>query len=573
MATSIFSLFGEVFIDNDKANKAIDDTTKKGEGLGSKLGKGFAAVGKGAAILGGAAVAAGTALTGVALKTADTASTINDMSQRLGMSKTEYQEWDYVLKQNGVSIESMSTGMKTLTKNVSEMAAGSGKGAELLGKLGITLEDTKNLSQQEIFKKTVMALQEMPAGFEKARLAQQLFGKQGQEMLPMLNDTKGSVQGLMDKAHEMGMIMSDEAVTAGDNLGDTIDTLKGAAEGLFNQLGTALIPIVQQMATAILALMPTLQPIIDQMMPILANLLQTIAPVLLQLIQTLLPPLLDMALALMPLFQMIVEQVLPPILDLITQLLPYIVQIVEQLVPVLVELLNTLLPIIMPIIEAILPPLLQLLDAIITPLMKLLNVIMPPLTAVIRTLGGALRDNLTQAFKGLQPIIEAVKTHFTLLIDFVKNVFTGNWSAAWQNVKDIFANAFNGLKAVAKAPVNYVIRAINTMIRGLNGLKIPDWVPGLGGKSINLREIPLLAKGGIVSRAGSAIVGDAGPEVLNLPRGAEVRPLDKVGGGVTLQFNAPVTIVGNNGMQQFVRMIAEQLSLNEARYSRAGGIA
>lgn len=54
---------------------------------------------------------------------------------------------------------------------------------------------------------------------------------------------------------------------------------------------------------------------------------------------------------------------------------------------------------------------------------------------------------------------------------------------------------------------------------------MPDWIPGIGGKGINIPEIPLLAKGGNVISSGRAIVGEAGPELIDLPAGARVSPL------------------------------------------------
>src|SRR5690606_26310390 len=53
----------------------------------------------------------------------------------------------------------------------------------------------------------------------------------------------------------------------------------------------------------------------------------------------------------------------------------------------------------------------------------------------------------------------------------------------------------------------------------------PSWVPGLGGKGFSLPRLPMLAKGGDITRAGWAIVGEQGPEVLHMPRGAQVQPL------------------------------------------------
>lgn len=114
-------------------------------------------------------------------------------------------------------------------------------------------------------------------------------------------------------------------------------------------------------------------------------------------------------------------------------------------------------------------------------------------------------DNVTSIFNGV--------------IDFVRGVFTGNWERAWNGVVEIFSGVFGGIVDAAKIPVNAVAGILNGLIDAINGfnIDIPDWVPIFGGKkfSINIPKIPYLAKGGVV-RSGSAIVGEAGPELMTV---------------------------------------------------------
>ena len=145
-------------------------------------------------------------------------------------------------------------------------------------------------------------------------------------------------------------------------------------------------------------------------------------------------------------------------------------------------------------------------------------------------------------------IIDGVQDLFTGLIDFIKTNFTDKWEAAWEAVADVFEKVMNLLGDIVKAPINAIITAINFVIKGINALvdalnlfsiDIPDWVPGIGGKTFGfdldkIEEIPYLAKGGIVTR-GSAIVGEAGPELLTVAGGrAIVQPLNSGSGGTTL---------------------------------------
>ncbi len=137
----------------------------------------------------------------------------------------------------------------------------------------------------------------------------------------------------------------------------------------------------------------------------------------------------------------------------------------------------------------------------------------PVLGTIFQTVQGMVAPYID----GIKNAISSIKNVFTSLIDFVKNVFTGNWAGAWESVKNIFGNAFSALTGLVKAPLNAVISLINSAIGGLNKLhiSIPDWVPGLGGKEfgISIPQIPMLATGGIATQP--SICGEGGyPEYV-----------------------------------------------------------
>ena len=138
--------------------------------------------------------------------------------------------------------------------------------------------------------------------------------------------------------------------------------------------------------------------------------------------------------------------------------------------------------------------------------------------------GPVLGEVLNAFFANVKNIWDSIKMVFDGIIDFIRGVFTGDWERAWTGVKEIFGGIFNGLKAVAKAPLNAIIGMANMAISGINGVigglnKIPGVNIGEIGK------IPYLAKGGVLSR-GSAVVGEAGPELLTMSAGrAVVQPL------------------------------------------------
>ena len=142
----------------------------------------------------------------------------------------------------------------------------------------------------------------------------------------------------------------------------------------------------------------------------------------------------------------------------------------------------------------------------------------------------AFKDNVVQ-------IIDGVKTIFQGVIDFVTGVFTGDWERAWQGVQDIFRGIFEALEGIVKAPLNGVIFLLNKAIGFINmfisGINQVIGVINMLGAGIptipSIPEIAYLAKGGILE-AGSAVVGENGPELLSLLNGqARVTPLSSAG--------------------------------------------
>ena len=132
---------------------------------------------------------------------------------------------------------------------------------------------------------------------------------------------------------------------------------------------------------------------------------------------------------------------------------------------------------------------------------------------------------------------------------WIVGIFEGIGSTTndvFTNIGNFIRDTFNAIVGFVRGPVNAIISLINGMIDGLNGIKIkiPDWIPEWGGKTVgfNLAHIPMLADGGTLTTGGTVIVGEAGPEMLSLPRGASVTPLGRDGAaggaGKTIIYNA-----------------------------------
>lgn len=136
--------------------------------------------------------------------------------------------------------------------------------------------------------------------------------------------------------------------------------------------------------------------------------------------------------------------------------------------------------------------------------------------------------NAVKAFRDyVGPIINSVQVIFLGLTSFISGVFSGNWRRAWFGVRQIFEGIVSGLGAIFKAPLNFMIDGINKFLSSIGKIKIPDWVPGVGGKGFSIPKIPRLAKGGIVSASTIANIGEAGTEAV-IPLQRNTQGLDMI---------------------------------------------
>lgn len=132
---------------------------------------------------------------------------------------------------------------------------------------------------------------------------------------------------------------------------------------------------------------------------------------------------------------------------------------------------------------------------------------------------GIMGNVVNGLFAAVEAVWNSIRDTLNGVIDFVRGVFTGDWERAWNGVVEIFSGIFGGIVNAVRVPFRAVAGIINTIIDAVNSISIdiPDWVPVVGGAhfGLNIPHIPYLAEGGIVRR-GSAIVGEAGPELMTV---------------------------------------------------------
>lgn len=342
----------------------------------------------------------------------------------------------------------------------------------------------------------------------------------------------------------------------------------------------SLTPIITELFET---LVPPLMDLISQLLPPLMDLINAILPAVSSILSSLLPILISIVQAVLPTAVGILNVLLPPILQIVEMVLPLLLEILTPLLDLLPLMFVGLQPI-LDVLMAILEPLLQLIGFILPPLIEIFfaiySVYLKAMIAawelfanivktVIDVIVSAVKVGFAFVIENFQKVIDFLKDVFVKywqstfenakktftnifegIINFVKNVFAGNWRAAFENLKSIVGSVFEGMIGAVKNPVNAIITVINGLVSGvtkginavidaLNKLEIdvPGWVTELTGVSsfgfnipkLTAAKIPMLAEGGTAIEGGSAIVGEAGAELINLPQGARVTPLTNNG--------------------------------------------
>ena len=316
---------------------------------------------------------------------------------------------------------------------------------------------------------------------------------------------------------QVGTAIKDAFFTSGTGV---LDTLKSILPTLINTLKTGLLPILPMLANMVIQILPLIGQLVTAILPVLGELIGAVITVLATLIAEILPVIVQLISALLPLVLQVVQSVLPVLIQLINAVVPLLIQIVQAVLPVIIQLIQTVLPIVQQIIDTVLPIFISLLNTLVPIFQNIIQAILPVLTTLLQALipvielvANIFSSVLGSALQSIAAIVQNVMQIFQGLIDFITGVFTGNWSQAWNGIKSIFSGAVGGLGEIIKAPLRAVVSAVNTVIGGLNKLKVPDWVPGIGGKGINIPQIPGFVNG-TVRTPDTFIAGENGPELI-----------------------------------------------------------
>lgn len=272
---NVFDLMATISLDASKYEKGLKNAEKKSNSFKNAVKNATKVVGA----VSGAVTAGGGALFGFAKKSSDATDKIDKMSQKIGMSRQAYQEWDYILSQNGASVDSLRGGFKKMTAQIDKVIEAGDTSGTAFENLGMSIDDVKGKSREEIFESIVKGLQSMDDETQKASTASDLLGKSAMELAPLLNQSAKSTEDLKKKSHDLGLVMSDEAIDSGVKFQDTLDSLQRSFGAVVSKIGVSVMPTVQKFADYIIKNMPSIQKVMKKAFKTIENVVTVVIDV------------------------------------------------------------------------------------------------------------------------------------------------------------------------------------------------------------------------------------------------------------------------------------------------------
>ena len=397
-----------------------------------------------------------------------------------------------------------------------------------LGKIGSTLLGPlggiagKFLPVIGIVTAVITAVQLLRQNFDKVRDAVgNIFGEKGLEIfdkiVAVVTSVGETIKGVFsdgnlgaarDKIQE---IFGEKGVAVFDTFAGVFQKVVAAAGQFVGFVTTHIVPVVERV----------LNVLITTVIPGIISGVQAAAPVVMEVFQAIadfiggiIPIIGDFIAGIMPVISEVITFIQTYVLPIVSEVFNFIVQ---QVLPFIAQGIQQLGSIITTVLQAVLP----VVQTVFTTIWNIIQPILQQILSVVQAVLPAVLSIFQNVFNTIGGIISAVQQVLSGIIQFITGVFSGNWSQAWEGIKSIFGGIWDGIVSICKGVINGIIGAVNVVIRGLNCLKVPDWVPGIGGMGINIPEIPQLAKGS-KNTPDTFIAGEAGPELITNAPGRTV---------------------------------------------------
>lgn len=425
----------------------------EGESAGASFSGGFSrALGGMGKVALGATAAVGTAVAALGAKfvsgageVAEYGDSIDKMSQKVGLSAEAYQEWDYVLKISGTEMANVTTGLKTLTNKLDDAKNGSSSAQDTFARLGLSMDDLANMSREEVFSATITAFQGMEDSAERAALANDLFGRSGQELAPLFNTTTAETEALKQQVRDLGGVMNDDAVKASAAYQDQLTALQTAFQGLTRNMMSEFLPSMTQVmegltdifggdteaglgkikegvTTLAQGLLSALPQIVETGSEIVLSLGQAI----IENLPTLIPVAVDLAMTLVNFIVQNAPLLIEAAAQLIIQLAMGLAESLPTLIPAIVEVILTIVQYLIENIDLIIDGAIQLMIGLAQGLIQALPILIEKIPEIVVALVQAIIENAPLILQAVIDIcvmlIQAVVTNLAPLVQKVGEV-------------------------------------------------------------------------------------------------------------------------------------------------------
>lgn len=447
----LFNLIAKITLDDKAYKKGIGSAEKSGKSFGQTLTSGLKVAGKAMTALYTGTVAVAAAIAKVTLSAINNGDEIDKQSQKLNMSSAGYQKWATMLEMGGTSIDSMSMGMKTFTGILDEASNGNATALLTLQKLGLGYEDFAGLSVEDSLKKVVEQFQSMEQGAEKTQLAVDLFGRSGQELLPILNQEKGSIDKLFQSYEDLGLIKSEEMVKASAELSDMITLLQKKFTALKDNLGFLFYPMLKK----IIAGMTELANGSFSGM----NLISEGVKDMITKVISYLPKIGEFAAQIVPLIVDIVVGTLPSLVDAATKI---IITLADMLIAYLPELIPAAIGMILTLVQGLLNNLPLLIDTAIDLILAIVDGLINSLPIIIEMAPEIIESLINGIVYAIPKLLEAAVDIILAIAEYLLDP---------DNIETLIAAAFDILSALATGMINSVAALINVVPKLYEKLK------------------------------------------------------------------------------------------------------
>ena len=445
---------------------AASEGVSKGLTVAAAAGKAAAAA---IAAVGAAAVAGAKKLVDMAAETAAAGDRIDKQSQRLGMSAEAFQEWDFIMSQNGATIDNLKTGLNKLNNLVDDAKNGSSSAAETFGRLGLSMDEINSMGLEERFSAVIAALQNIDDESERNAIANDVLGKSYVDLIPLLNSTSESTEALRQKAHETGQIMSDEAVKAAVNYTDAVDTMKRALDGFTNEMTAQMLPGLTEIAGGITDMVAGIDGGEER--------IRAGAESMVQAFSSAVPAIIDVFSGMATGIASVAPDIVTKLMDAISDMLPSLAETAKNIVPTMINAIVDMLPTLGECASEIVIVLLQ---AIVDALPDVVNGALKIVETLANSLADALPEMVPAIVQAVLELDKSITENIQPILEAAKNIVTGLIQGITQALPDLIEMApqiIIQFISACWAAIPQVVSLVPEIFRTLaDGLMNIDWL-------------------------------------------------------------------------------------------------